>query len=214
MNVEHVTITTPDGLALEALWEIPAEAASIVVFCHPHPQHGGTMNAPLMRAVARYLWRQGLAVLRFNFRGVGDSEGRWGGGLTEITDVEAAVAAAKERFPGSEMDLAGWSFGAATALRWQAAADSTVNYVGIAPPVQSDLTPLLPPPSDLVPAQRSFILGDRDQFVTIDELQAYADSIGAGLEVMKGSDHFFYFRDQRVGELVAKGLRGPERDSA
>ena len=50
------------------------------------------------------------------------------------------------------------------------------------------------------------MLGDRDQFVTVDELRAYADSIAAELVVMAGSDHFFHFRDQRVAEYVAQGL--------
>ncbi len=200
-------LTTDDGERLEAVWSLPTEPHAALVLCHPHPQHGGTMNAPLIAALARHMTREGWAVLRFNFRGVGDSTGTWGGGEAEVADVAAAVRAVRSRHPGLPTHLAGWSFGAATALRWQAAAGDNSPYVGIAPPVDSDLTPRLPSPEDLAAANRTLILGDRDQFTTVDDLAAYAEAIGARLEVMKGSDHFFHFRDVRVAELAAAALQ-------
>ncbi|MDH3731195.1 MAG: hypothetical protein OES13_08755, partial [Acidimicrobiia bacterium] len=145
------------------------------------------------------------AVLRFNFRGVGKSTGEWSGGLGEIDDVGVAMAAAGARY-GSAVSLAGWSFGAAAALRWQAATASTASYVGIAPPVAADLTPALPPPSELSAARRCFVLGDRDQFVTTRELGDYAASIDASLVVLEGSDHFFYLKEREVGEVLADFL--------
>lgn len=197
---------TGDGEGLEGRWDGPAAPDVVVVLCHPHPQHGGTMTAPLMGAVTRRLAGDGCAVLRFNFRGVGMSSGRWGGGIAEVSDVAAAVAEARLTHPALSLGIAGWSFGAATALRWQAEAGDASPYVGIAPPVSRESTPALPEPAELAPARRRFVLGDRDQFVTVDELQQYADGIAAELVVMKGSDHFFHFRDQRVAELVAEGL--------
>ncbi len=188
------------------MWSLPTDPHAALVLCHPHPQHGGTMSAPLIAALARHLTGAGWAVLRFNFRGVGSSTGEWGGGEAEIADVAAAVRAARVRHPRLPTHLAGWSFGAATALRWQAGAGDGMPYVGIAPPVASDLTPALPAPGELAPASRTFVLGDRDQFTPIDDLRAYAESIGAVLEVMKGSDHFFHFRDARVAEIVVAAL--------
>jgi alpha/beta superfamily hydrolase len=196
-------ITSSGGADLEARWDEPAAAiAAAVVFCHPHPQHGGTMRAPLMHKVTKALLAAGLSVLRFNFRGVGASTGEWSGGPGEIEDVGAAMAAARGRF-GSDVALAGWSFGAAAALRWQAAASASGPYVGIAPPLVGDLAPALPAPAELNAGRRLLVLGDRDQFVTPAALGAYAESIGAVLEVLAGSDHFFYLKEQQVGDLMA-----------
>ena len=155
-----------------------------------------------MHKVTKAITHHGLAVLRFNFRGVGASTGEWSGGAGEVEDVGAAIAAAHQRF-GSEVGVAGWSFGAATALRWQAETGSSATYVGIAPPVADELTPTLPSPAELSPGRRLFILGDRDQFVTTEQLESYATSIGAGFEVMAGSDHFFNLREQIVGDRLA-----------
>lgn len=200
-------LVTDDGELLEARWDVPrGDVRGVVVFCHPHPQHAGTMSAPLMNAVTGALADHGLRVLRFNFRGVGRSTGTWGSGVDELHDVDAAVRAAHEAAGDLPIALAGWSFGAATALRWQAEHGSVIPYAGIAPPLASDRTPPLPDPVELGPGRRLFVLGDRDQFVTTDDLGAYADRIGARLEVLAGSDHFFTFRERRVGELLVSGL--------
>lgn len=188
---------------LEARWDLPeGEHQRAVVFCHPHPQFGGTMRAPLMHRVAKVMVSRGLAVLRFNFRGVGESTGEWGDGLGEIEDVGAAMETATADY-GSAVALAGWSFGAAASLRWQAQANSGTPYAGIAPPVSGPLTPTLPRPSDLAAGRRLFVLGDRDQFVAVDDLGDYARSIDATLEVIEGSDHFFNACEQTVGEILA-----------
>lgn len=199
-------VTTGDGLRLEAAWDVPDDTRLVAVLCHPHPLHGGSMAAPLIRAVARVLVRSGVAVLRFNFRGVGGSEGSWGGGRDEIADVAAAVETARRDFLDVPLGISGWSFGAVAALRWSALTGTGLPYVGIAPPVRSDLSPGLPGPGELVAGPRRFVVGNRDQFVTVEELTAYADSIAADVAVIPGSDHFFHFRDQRVGHLVAEGL--------
>ena len=206
-----MTLTLRTGsLRLEAQWDRPDEPTNVLVFCHPHPLQRGTMHAPLMQAVARSLCMRGFAVLRFNFRGVGESSGSHDFGVGEVDDVAAAVIAAAQSFPGLPLGLAGWSFGAATALRYQAREQSRLPYVGIAPPVASARTPTLPSAHELAPTHRTFIVGDRDQFVMTEELERYAGSIGAHLEVFAGSDHFFYFREERVAAAVADGLTTEE----
>lgn len=197
-------------VTLEARWDLPAEPRFVAVLCHPHPLQRGTMTAPLMGAVARSLCMRGFAVLRFNFRGVGASTGNHDHGVGEVDDVSAAVDAAGAAYPDLPLGLAGWSFGAATALRFQAKTRSTVPYAGIAPPVTSERSPALPAAHELAAAHRTLILGDRDQFVTVDELTAYAASIGAHMEVLTGSDHFFHFREERVAAAVADGLTAGE----
>lgn len=206
-----MTLSLRSGrLRLEAQWDVQDAPTHAVVLCHPHPLQRGTMTAPLMDALARSLCMRGFAVLRFNFRGVGASEGEHDFGVGEIDDVAAAVTAATVTYPDLPLGLAGWSFGAATALRFQARERSALPYVGVAPPVQSDRTPVLPAPHELAPAHRTFILGDRDQFVTVEDLAEYAASIHAHLEVFDGSDHFFYFREERVAAAMADGLTAEE----
>jgi hypothetical protein len=198
---------TEDGLALETAWSgSPSDAASLVVLCHPHPQQDGTMDAPLMRALANRLADRGFRVLRFNFRGVGDSEGLWSGGDGEVGDVAAAVAFAREAHPDLPFGLAGWSFGAVTALRWQAEHGDASPYVGVAPALSYDPSLRMPASDQLPPARRLFILGNRDQFCSVDELTAYAADINAELEVFPGSDHFFVFRDVGLGNRIADFL--------
>lgn len=167
------------------------------------------MRHPMLVAIAREANRRGLDTIRFNFRGVGSSEGYHGGGEEELLDIDAAVAIAAES--GTRLDgIAGWSFGAATALNWQARSRSDAAYVGVAPPVDSVLTPGLPPPSALPPAHRTFIVGDRDQFVDADALEAYADSIGAATIRYETADHFFLLRhDQLAADVVDAVMQAP-----
>ena len=201
----NTSVATSDGIVLDARWDQPAHARGVVVLCHAHPQYGGTMHAPLMHRVALGLVGKGFAVLRFNFRGVGGSGGTWGGGTGEIEDVDAAVAAAREQHPGLSLSLAGWSFGALTSLRWQARTGDASPYAGIALPLD-----MYAPPHGLVPGRRTLIIGDRDQFATVAATRAYGELIGATVEVLAGSDHFFVFRHDRVTELLAQTFDRPE----
>ncbi len=198
------------GVDLEARWDLPAEARGpVVVLCHPHPRYGGTMSLPLLRTVAARLAGAGCPVLRFNFRGVGASGGSWSGGEAEVEDVATAAAAATAAFPLLPLALAGWSFGAVAALRWQAHARGAGPFAGIAPPVRSDLVPPLPPPEALPPGRRLFLIGDRDQFTPVADLSAYAAAAGADLLVLPGSDHFFFGREGLVAAAVATHLTAP-----
>jgi alpha/beta superfamily hydrolase len=166
------------------------------------------MTAPLMHKVTKGLVERGLAVLRFNFRGVGLSTGTWDGGLGEIDDVAATMSHARAELADAPAGLAGWSFGAATSLAWQAREQDSTAFAGIAPPVRTDLVERLPQPEELAPARRLFIVGDRDQFVTVEDMAAYVDGAGGTLTVLNGSDHFFYFREERVATIIADHFAG------
>lgn len=166
------------------------------------------MNVPLLEAITGDLVQRSVAVLRFNFRGVGRSTGAHDGGIAEIDDVAAAVAHAHVRFPELEFGVAGWSFGAAAALRWHARDRAESNYVGIAPGIAGG-SRRLPEPESLHPVPRTFIIGDRDQLVPPRTVIDYAERSGATVHVLKGSDHFFYFREEKVACLLAAGLGLP-----
>jgi hypothetical protein len=199
------TIESTDGVLLETVLDEAPRAEGSMVLCHPHPQHGGTMRAPILGAIAKRAVSEGYKVLRFNFRGIGNSTGSYGDGTGEMNDIAAAVDWMTSR-AAPIAGIAGWSFGAAAALGWQAASGSQIAYVGIAPPVDSPLTPPLPAPDTLMPARRTFIVGDRDQFLDANELEAYGDSIGATTIRYETADHFFVFRHERLAEDVVNAL--------
>ena len=197
---------TADGIALEALWNEPPAPKAAVLLCHPHPLHGGTMRAPLMEGITTRLLHHQFAVLRFNFRGVGSSAGAHESGAGELLDIDAAMASLRERHPDIPHGIAGWSFGGSTSLVWTADREERLPWVGVAPPVSSERTPSLPDPASLPTGRRTFILGDRDQFVTVEDVCRYASQALAEVHILPGSDHFFYFREARVGDLIADAL--------
>jgi alpha/beta superfamily hydrolase len=201
----NITLETDDGNTLEAIIDKPDVPIGTVVLCHPHPLHGGTMRAPLLTAIADRAVGAGYRVVRFNFRGVGVSTGEFGDGIDELGDVSAAMTYAS-RFDDPVQGICGWSFGAATALRWQAHTASSVPYVGIAPPVTSPLAPSLPGSLDLANAHRRFIIGTRDQYIEPPTLAAYAASIGAEFLEYKATDHFFVFRYERLAADAVGGF--------
>lgn len=208
MNGRPTTLHTTDGIALQARWDLPAEPRLAAVVCHPHPLYGGSMDLPLLRTLAACLAAAGCAVLRFNFRGVGESAGAWSDGPGEVADLAAAVAAARAEFPARPLGLAGWSFGALVALNWQSATKGGEPLVGIAPPARIGPGLALPDPASLAPARRLLLVGSRDQFADTGALEAYAGVVGAEVRVLPGSDHFFFGRERRVGEAAAAHLVG------
>jgi alpha/beta superfamily hydrolase len=164
------------------------------------------MRHPLLAAITSAATRAGFDVLRFDFRGVGDSTGIHGDGVAELNDVAAAVVA-MEDLGSPVIGITGWSFGAATALGWHTEAASTVAYVGIAPPVDSPLSPQLPVAALVTePADRTFIVGARDQFVDIDALARYATAIDASVVRYETADHFFIGRYDRVADDVIAAI--------
>jgi len=193
---ERLQLQTSDGETLEARIDSPDRPTRFTVFCHPHPEQGGSMNAPLMIAVATQLVERGHAVLRFNFRGTGSSTGSHDKGIGELHDVSAAVDLARSR--DLPLGLTGWSFGAWTALRWLAENDETIPYAGIAPATREL-------PDELPGGPKRIILGTREQVIDADMLIEYAKRQSIDLVLTPG-DHFFHGRGKRIGDLVGQAL--------
>lgn len=121
---------------LEALLDLPSGTPRrAVVFAHPLPIKGGTMHTKVVFQSAKALTRIGCAVLRFNFRGVGRSDGVWDNGRGEMDDYRAAVDFLSERYPDLEIWAAGFSFGSYVAMTSGADDDRICALIGIAPPV-------------------------------------------------------------------------------
>src|SRR5215213_3517635 len=137
------TITDLIGPAgpLEALFDEPRSTVrTAAVFAHPHPQFGGTMHTKAVYQGAKGLARIGCAVLRFNFRGVGRSEGAFGQGDGEMDDFKSGLDYMAARYPGVKLWAAGFSFGAWVALETGAADERVSALIGIAPPVATSVS--------------------------------------------------------------------------
>jgi alpha/beta superfamily hydrolase len=192
---------TSDGLVLEAEWSAPDDVRATAVLCHPHPQYGGTMRSLVISALFGGLPQQGVACLRFNFRGVEGSDGTYGEGRDEPLDVLAAIDAAAEAVADVPLVLVGWSFGADMAL---AVDDPRITgWVGIAPPLRFRAAP----DYERVgadPRPKLLVLAANDEFRAPQEIEAVvAGWLQTRVEIVPGASHFFVGRTDRVVELTA-----------
>ena len=186
---------------LESILDVPGEAEIVgaAIVCHPHPQHGGTMHNKVAHTLARAFVRSGFETLRFNFRGTEASEGRHDGGIGELDDALAALDWMRERRPAGPLWLAGFSFGAAIAIR--AAVKVEVNgLVSVAPAVSRFADDM----EDQPKCPWLVVQGDEDELVDIEETLAWLNALEAGPEllVLAGAEHFFHGRLVDVREAV------------
>ncbi|UXI68103.1 alpha/beta hydrolase [Tahibacter amnicola] len=130
-----LTLAGPAG-NLEVVVELPEGAgrAGTAIVCHPHPLHGGTLHNKVVTMLSRALAELGLAVVRFNFRGVGASQGSYDEGRGETDDLRAVAAWVRQQRPHDAVWLAGFSFGSYVALRAAKSLD-VAQLIQIAPPV-------------------------------------------------------------------------------
>jgi alpha/beta superfamily hydrolase len=160
---------------------------------------GGDMENPVVLAAARGLGGAGVTTLRFNFGGVGASEGRYGGGDAEVADVEAAVGALREHVPaGTPLAIVGYSFGAWVGARAAMRRTDVARLVLIAPPIDMVDFAFLRPP--LPPC--TVIAGDDDAYCRHPERLAPLASV----RLVEGADHFFWGRDDEVAAAVADAV--------
>ena len=209
MKNERPELRSTDGLRLESELWIADEPRAGLVFCHPHPQMGGTMNAPLLIAVAEELVRSGWNVLRFNFRGIGDSAGEASTGTAEIADAEGAVEFMRSRWPDLPIAIAGWSFGAAVATKVAAADAGLAALVAIAPAVKRKpgVTDGLPAADGIdlkVPAL--IVCAAHDDVVQVDDCRSWAETAKTELHVMPGANHFFWAKYDKLAGVITEFL--------
>jgi alpha/beta superfamily hydrolase len=205
--MEAVRFTTEDGVSLEGELRVDmAEPVGSAVICHPHPQHGGSKDHPILWAIRNELAHRGLAVLAFNFRGIMGSGGSYGGGHGEIKDVRAAVGRVREAAPGRPTVVCGWSFGANVALREALDDDrvATLALTGIPLRPGDVVIPPLPSPEEVRAMRRPvlFLAGSNDEYCPADELRTYAKEAGAEVAILEGTNHYLWRREREAAALM------------
>ncbi|MCK6432995.1 MAG: alpha/beta fold hydrolase [Burkholderiaceae bacterium] len=158
----------------------------VAVLCHPHPLHGGTMDNKVVQTLARAFVQLGYRAVRFNFRGVGGSAGRWDDGRGETEDALAVIAATRE--PGCPLALGGFSFGgyvAARAAQRLAGAEPVERLVLVGPATSRYA---LPP----VPADTIVVHGEADDVVPLQSTLDWARPQALPVIVLPGVGHFFH----------------------
>lgn len=186
-----VTIPGPIG-GLEAVTGCPVSGhplRAVAVICHPHPLHAGTLRNKVVETLARTCHDLGVASVRFNFRGVGNSAGTYAEGDGEADDLRAVLAWAQQRWPGVPLWLAGFSFGAYVALR-VAHEYSLGQLITVAPPINFfDFEVLIAPPSPWLLVQ-----GDADEIVPADRVLAWATAQQPRPDILRMPrvGHFFH----------------------
>ncbi len=193
-----IRFPTADGLSLEGEVVVPDGATAAVVLAHPHPVHGGSMSSLVTSELFRTLPRHDLAVLRFNFRGVGGSEGTHGHGVDEQLDLVAAIDATENAAPDLPLVTAGWSFGADVSL---AVVDPRLaGWFCVAPPLR--ILPLDDLAAARDPRPKLLAVPQHDQFRPPGPAaEVTADWTNTAIEVVTGADHFCVGRTDRVAEL-------------
>lgn len=197
-RLKAVSFAGPAG-RLEGLWkEAAGSRVGSAVFAHPHPLHGGTLHNKVVFRAAQALTAAGYETLRFNFRGVGLSEGEAGRG--EVEDFRAALGEC-ERLGGLPIVAGGFSFGAAAALRAIAGDGRVVALVAAGLPLATESGANLPKP--VVPAL--FVTGERDAFGPPALLPDLAGE-STEIVIVPGTDHFFEGRLPELERAIARFL--------
>ncbi len=204
--------------ALECAVDVPEPGKELpitIVICHPHPQHGGTMRNKVVTIMERSMRELGLRTVRFNFRGVGASEGSFDDGYGETDDLFALVEWVRRTRPHDQLWLGGFSFGAYISLR--AAANLKLGQlISIAPPVERYDFASLPRPE----CPWLVVQGDEDDVVSAGAVQSWSDRTEPppDLIIMQQAGHFFHRRLMDLRGLLKNGvgnqLRPNTRDSA
>jgi alpha/beta superfamily hydrolase len=205
--MDEIQVTFRSGdLNLEGLIANPGGGAPAAVVCHPHPMYGGSMFNNVVDAILAALWQAGYATLRFNFRGVGGSDGEYDGGPGEVDDAVAAMAflLAQPGVRKSGAVMAGYSFGAMVAVSAGYERAEIARIVAVAIPLA--MADARIPDGASKPVL--LVSGDSDSYSPVAGLRALKAKIGdsARLEIVAGTDHFFGGHEAELSRVIAAAL--------
>jgi uncharacterized protein len=196
--LRHVDLYGPSG-RLEALYRELQDPKAIAIVCHPLPTGGGTLHNKVVFRAARGLESANVATLRFNFRGVGGSAGRFDEGEGEQADVQAAIAWAKRTHPGKRLIVGGFSFGAWVSSRVACEDPDVAGVFLIGTPVNKyDF-------SYLRHCEKPMLLlhGTQDEYGDANKVEKLVGTMrNAESVIVTGADHFFTKQLEAVEETL------------
>ena len=199
-TLKPLFIAGPAG-RLQAMHSTPAEgpATACGLICHPHPQQEGTMHNKVVTAISWAMQAMGWATLRFNYRGVMESEGEYDNQVGEIDDALAAYTFLQQNHPGLPIHVAGFSFGAFIAAS-VASTQAVGSLVTAAPVVQHSRY------EQLAPIHASWLaaVGDADDLVSPEQIESFRATLSKpfDLEVFKETSHFFHGQLIPLREMI------------
>jgi len=205
----EVIINGPEG-RLECKYQAAREAnAPIALMLHPHPQHGGTMNSKVVYTLYQIFLQRGFSCMRFNFRGVGRSQGSFARGEGELSDAAAALDWLQSyNENATQCWIAGFSFGAWIGMQLLMRRPEITSFVSVAPPANMyDFSFLAPCPSSGL-----FLSGDQDDIVPADSIETLVGKLRQqrGIEIdhntIKGANHFFHDRLDQLENVIGDYL--------
>jgi len=189
-RIESLFLDGPAG-RLEALLEEPEDQLprEAVLVCHPHPRHGGTMHNKVVYRIARGMRRAGAVALRFNYRGVNLSEGKYDNGIGEADDTRVALAYLRSRYSGLPFSLAGFSFGSKIVLKLGCETRDALRVMAAGFPAGFEEDRKL----GFCEVPRVFIQSTNDEFGPRGAMEAYFATLPGSKELIwvEAQDHFF-----------------------
>jgi alpha/beta superfamily hydrolase len=195
---KRAEVAGPAGRIEAALDEPDAAPVGVAVLCHPHPVHGGTMDNKVIQTLARAFVQLGYRAVRFNFRGVGASQGRWDEGQGEVDDAMAVVTAFREA--ALPLAIGGFSFGGyvAAEIASRLASSGSPARLVLVGPATSTFSVAAAATNTLV------IHGEADDVVPLQATLDWARPQHLPVVVLPGVGHFFHGQLTRLRDLVVQ----------
>lgn len=205
----EVIIPGPEGRIEGRYHHNPEKNAPAALVLHPHPKHGGTMNNKVTYNLYQNFAKNGFSVLRFNFRGVGRSQGTFDNGAGELTDAATALDWLQaQNQDAATFWIAGFSFGSWIAMQLLMRRPELEGFVAVSPPANMYDFGFLAP----CPRSGMIVQGDQDSIVTEEDVSKLAAKlnnqkhISINYKVIGGADHFYRYHLDKLNDHVDEYL--------
>ena len=207
----EIIFNGPDGRLEGRYHKSTIKDAPIAVVLHPHPLHGGNMNNRVVYTLYNAFADSGFSVLRFNFRGVGRSQGSYDSGAGELSDAAYAFDWLQQVNTTSNLCwIGGYSFGALIAMQLMMRRPEIEGFVSVAPPADSEDFSFLAP----CPSSGIIIHGEDDTNVPVESVKKLASkldgqkNISVQFQSIKGTDHFFKDKIEEISSAASTYIQG------
>ena len=205
-QVKEIVFTGPDGKLVGKYKKGQSLNPPVALILHPHPLYGGTMNNPVVMELFNIFDELGFSTFRFNFRGVGKSEGKFDNGLGELADAAAGLDWIQRQNPNANQCwVAGFSFGALLCMQLLMRRPEITRFISISPqPNLYDFNFLAP-----CPASGMIIQGKKDELVPIEDTSRLAQKLQSqkniviDYEEISGANHFYDNEMHKLNKIVS-----------